>query len=83
MDKTVSNGRVGSADYRVLLATYADIDAASEDDVEKGKKIEAACKAGGDFVGGYYYQYEVRKFALLFVVLAKLPPNSLLCCLGH
>jgi hypothetical protein len=45
--------------YRVLLATFADIAAASEDDPEKGKLIEDACQAGGGFVGNYYYQYEV------------------------
>lgn len=53
--------------YRYLLATYADIGAASEGDVEKAKKIDEACQAGGDFVGKFYYQYEVSfDFALNF-----------------
>jgi hypothetical protein len=43
--------------YRLLLATYADADAAAEDDPEKVVAIESAC---GNFVGDYYYQYEVR-----------------------
>jgi len=46
--------------FRVLLATYADVDAASEDDLSERKRIEAACRAGGDYVGKYYYQYEVQ-----------------------
>ena len=46
--------------YRILLATFADIGAAAEDDAEKRKQIENACEAGGGFVGKYYYQYEVR-----------------------
>lgn len=47
--------------YRYLLATFADVDAASEDDSEKATKIEEACQAGGGYVGKYYYQYEVRE----------------------
>ena len=59
-----------SSDYRVLLATFASVDAAAEDDLERSKAIRAACQSGGDFVGNYYYQYEVRsaidcKFAAL------------------
>lgn len=46
--------------YRYLLATYSDVDAASEDDAEKAKQIDRACQAGGGFVGKFYYQYEVR-----------------------
>lgn len=45
--------------YRVLLATFADVTAAAEDDQEKIVLIESACKSGGNFVGKYYYQYEV------------------------
>lgn len=57
------NAKATSKDlgYRVLLATFADIGAASEDDAAKGKLIEDACQAGGGFVGKYYYQYEVRE----------------------
>lgn len=44
---------------RYLLATYADIEAASEGDTEKAKLIDEACQAGGGFVGKFYYQYEV------------------------
>lgn len=46
--------------YRYLLATFADVEAASEDDSGKAQKIEEACQAGGGYVGKYYYQYEVR-----------------------
>lgn len=46
--------------YRVLLATYADATVAAEKDPEKAKLIEAACRAGGDFVGPhYFFKYEV------------------------
>jgi len=45
--------------YRYLLATFADVASAAEDDVEKAKQIEEACQAGGGYVGKYYYQYEV------------------------
>jgi len=48
--------------YRVLLATYADVSAAAEDDSEKMNLIGKACQSGGGFVGEYYYQYEVRTF---------------------
>jgi hypothetical protein len=47
--------------YRILLATYADIEAASEDDQEAARLIDKACQAGGGYVGKYYYQFEVRK----------------------
>ena len=56
--------------YRYLLATFADVEAASEDDSVKAKKIEEACQAGGGYVGKYYYQYEVRTDS-----------RSSLCCL--
>lgn len=50
--------------YRILLATYASVEAASEDDFEKERKIEEACQAGGGFIGKYYFQYEVVNNAL-------------------
>ena len=55
-----SNGKKSSPGYRILLATYADVSAAAEDDPEKAKLIQSACQAGGDYVGCYFYQYEVR-----------------------
>jgi hypothetical protein len=45
--------------YRELLATYVDVAAAAEDDLEKSSKVADACNRGGDFVGNYFYQYEV------------------------
>jgi len=50
--------------YRILLATYVDVNAASEDDIERQSKILSACDSGGDWVGNYYYQYEVEISAL-------------------
>lgn len=50
--------------YRILLATYASVEAASEDDSDKERKIEEACQAGGGFIGQYYFQYEVVSNAL-------------------
>lgn len=50
----------GSGDgYRELLATFADIEAAGIDDSDLTGAIQAACRAGGRFVGRYYYQFEV------------------------
>jgi hypothetical protein len=54
-----TNGATGGG-YRVLLATYVDVAAAAEDDPELHHAIEVACRSGGDFVGPYYYHYEVR-----------------------
>lgn len=50
--------------YRLLMATFTDIDAAAEDNVSKATKIYDACHAGGGFVDKYYYQYEVRNLFL-------------------
>lgn len=52
------NGSSAVSDYRILLATYANVEAASEEDTEKARQIEEACQGGGGFVGKYYYQYE-------------------------
>jgi hypothetical protein len=47
--------------YRILLATYCDIEAAAEtSDQNMAVAIQTACERGGDFVGDYYYQYQVR-----------------------
>jgi hypothetical protein len=46
--------------YRLLLATYANVEAAAEDNVHLISRILLACQAGGNFVGDYYYRYEVR-----------------------
>lgn len=63
--------------YRYLLATYADIEAASEGDAEKAKKIDEACQVGGGFVGKFYYQYEVSfDFALNSMEMAALTSFS-------
>jgi hypothetical protein len=35
------------------FATYADVDAASEEDPDKAKEIEAACVSGGNFFVGF------------------------------
>jgi hypothetical protein len=48
-----------SLGYRVLLATYVDVSAAADDDPEQTRLIQSACQSGGNFVGQYYYQYEV------------------------
>jgi hypothetical protein len=48
------------AGYRQLIATYVDVTAAAEDDPDRQQLIENACRSGGNFVGEYYYQYEVR-----------------------
>ena len=53
-----------SPGYRKLLATYASITAASEENYEKAEKVYRACEKGGDFVDKYYFQYQVRLFFL-------------------
>lgn len=50
--------------YRILLATFANVAAAAEDDLVKLEHITQACDAGGNFVGDYYYQYEPAGMAL-------------------
>jgi hypothetical protein len=76
-------GTTSSQGYRLLVATYADVDAASEEDPDKAKEIETACVAGGNFVGRYYYQYEVRLCQvccmcfLLKILLISSPNKSL------
>jgi hypothetical protein len=74
-------GTTSSQGYRLLVATYADVDAASEEDPDKAKEIEAACVAGGNFVGRYYYQYEVRLRQFWWMCLSRnillmSPPNK-------
>jgi len=59
----VTSRSVGESDgpgYRDLVATYADPSAASEDDAEKEFRIEEACENDGNFVGDFYYQYEIK-----------------------
>lgn len=48
-----------TSDYRVLVATFCDVNEASACDRAQAEKILAACEAGGNFVESYYYQYEV------------------------
>ena len=66
-------GKTSFDGYRVLLATYSDVLAASEDDQEKALKIDLACKSGGDWIGNYYYQYQVSSrtshFLLIFLFI--------------
>jgi hypothetical protein len=53
------NSNAADLGYRILLATYADVEAASEDDQEAARLINKACLSGGGYVGKYYYQFEV------------------------
>ena len=50
--------------YRTLLATYANVRAAAEEDNDKSKLIWRACENGGNFVGNYYYQFFVSTATL-------------------
>jgi len=45
--------------YRILSGCFLDLDAASEGNIEKGNLILEACESGGNFVGDYFYQYEL------------------------
>lgn len=64
-------GSRSSQGYRLLLATYADVSAAAEDDADRARRIYAACDTGGNFVGQYYYQYEVCCALQLYSVYCK------------
>jgi hypothetical protein len=68
--------------YRLLLATYVNVEAASKDDTEKARRIEQACQSGGAFVGGYYYQYEVMGNALETSKLSKPTDEGMRTSLG-
>jgi hypothetical protein len=46
--------------YRMLVATYSDVEAAAEGSDQSMAAIQTACEQGGDFVGAFYYQYQVR-----------------------
>lgn len=56
----VKNGRQSTQGYRLLLATYSDVTAAAEDNPQRSRLIYSACQSGGNFVGEYFYQFEVR-----------------------
>ena len=55
---------LGGPGYRDLIATYADENAASEDNEDKAAKIKEACDIGGNYVEDYYYQYEMAESTL-------------------
>ena len=56
---TSSEGEDGPG-YRDLIATYANANAACENNYLRKKIIEEACENGGNFVGNFYYQYEIN-----------------------
>ena len=48
--------------YRVLVATFVNVEEASSGDLQLAKDIQRACEEGGNYLPGdsrYYYQYEV------------------------
>jgi hypothetical protein len=55
--------------YRMLLATYSDVEAAAEGSDQSMAAIQTACEQGGDFVGAFYYQYQVRIWVHIFDLL--------------
>jgi hypothetical protein len=67
-----------SLGYRVLLATYVDVSAAADDDPEQTHLIQSACQSGGNFVGQYYYQYEVSCSGQI-----SNQTSTSICCDGH
>jgi hypothetical protein len=56
-----NGGQLFTGGYRLLLATYANVEAAAEDNKQLMSSIRLACQAGGNFVGDYYYRYEVSR----------------------
>lgn len=68
--------------YRILLATYANVSAAAEDDSDKCKAIATACEKGGDYVGDYYYQFQVASNSLKSSSLEKPSDVGLRTSLG-
>jgi len=61
-------------DYRNLIATYMNIEAAAEDSPERSDAIRKACQNGGGFVGKYYYQYEVSGSGGTIVTIVAATP---------
>ena len=64
--KNVSDGQ-DDPGYRVLVATFCNVEEAAEGDLQKARSIHSACEEGGNFLpddGRYYYQYEVLPAAL-------------------
>lgn len=55
-------GKSEDPGYRVLVATFSNIEEAAFGDSSLAKAIEGACEEGGNYISGdplYYYQYEV------------------------
>ena len=53
--------------YRVLVATFVNVEEASSGDSQIAEDIQRACEEGGNYLPGdsrYYYQYEVLPAAL-------------------
>jgi len=60
--KSASSGQRSEeklSDYRILLATFLNVNEASHGDSAFAGRILTACESGGNFVGLFYYQYEV------------------------
>mmetsp|Transcript_21943 Transcript_21943/g.54208 ORF Transcript_21943/g.54208 Transcript_21943/m.54208 type:complete len:1146 (+) Transcript_21943:76-3513(+) len=57
--KYVKSTSSSLSDYRQLLATFLNVNEASQGDPAKSERIRNACEVGGGFVGSDYYQYEV------------------------
>lgn len=57
--------------YRELVATYASISAASDDDKERALLIQDACRSGGGWVGKYYYHFEDSRGIMDGVTMGK------------
>jgi monoamine oxidase len=60
--KYIMGGKSEHPGYRVLVATFSDIEEAACGDAALAKAIESACEEGGNYLPGdsiYYYQYEV------------------------
>jgi hypothetical protein len=77
-DTNNSNTTRSGPGYRTLLATYANVHAAAEEDDTKTKLILKACKEGGNFVGRYYYQFQVRKWWIYYCLYYSNPTLQLI-----
>ena len=74
----VGGGAAVGGGCRTLVATYLDVESASEGDAGKRLRIESACNAGGNYVGEYYYRYEVSE--IFWVAPASVSPDCLSEC---
>jgi len=83
--KYVHGTRSNDPGYRVLVATFVNVEEAANGDRAVAKKIQNACEEGGNYLPGesfYYYQYEVLPAVLTSTESEKSSDYGLRTSLG-